>query len=419
MKLFKRDGQRYKHSTADHLHKNKTRYIIIISVIMLIIICIVAAFYIKTRLDKDYTDVSDITTVQQSSYTADIAPAPLPKPSIPPCFQEGKSVYQRGVANNKFGMYMVVDSSTLPLDRQMKEIAGIVNSNGGDWGYVIIHRNDLNHGEKYLKFWDEFFALSHHYHLIPIIQIVTYTFTMESLIADLEFSANFYNNFDWPSSCRIFVIYNETNARDFWGGDINPEMYAEILNRAIDIFKNVNPNYFILNGGFNASSRTGPNYLDEETYLIRMNEKIPGIFSKLDGWSTHAYPQPEFSGDYHNPPSWYGVRDQIASYQWELELLKNHFGIAGLPVFITEGGWAHKEGNQPKWQYKPASLTATYFKDAFENVWLPDPRIVSINPFIFNLEAFSNFNWMNSDGYCYPQCDVVKNIPKTAGSPQK
>lgn len=89
---------------------------------------------------------------------------------------------------------------------------------------------------------------------------------------------------------------------------------------------------------------------DEEEYLLAMNEAVPGIFEKLEGWATHSYPQPEFSGDFYNPPSWYETRDQIENYKWELELLRKHFGVTDLPIFITETGWAHKEGDELKWR---------------------------------------------------------------------
>jgi len=355
--------------------------------------------------------------ISQTTNSAELMELPMdqnPQKSLPPCFQDGQSLYQRQTPNNKFGMYMVVDSATLSMEKQITEIANLINSNGGDWGYVLypLWINNLEEKE-----WETFFNLAKENHLIPIIQLHPYQYDQDYLFSQLAKTASFLNSFSWPSSCWIVTVFNETNAKDFWGENIDPEGYARVLAKAMEIFKEENENFFILNSGFNSSSRSGPRYLDEEEYLIRMDEAVPGIFEKLDGWASHPYPQPEFSGDFHNPPSWYETRDQISAYKWEMDLLKNYFGVENLPVFLTETGWAHKEGEQPKWQYKSAAITAQYFDDVFQNVWLPDKRVVAIIPFIFNHASFSNFNWMTIEGYCYPQCDVVKKIEKVAGSP--
>jgi hypothetical protein len=97
--------------------------------------------------------------------------------------------------------------------------------------------------------------------------------------------------------------------------------------------------------------------------------------------------------------------------------LLSGYGVSGLPIFITETGWAHKEGNQPKKEYKPASVTAGYFDDAYKNHWLPANQIVAILPFIWKMAGAPNFEWVKPDGSYYPQYDVVKNIRKIAGSP--
>ena len=147
-----------------------------------------------------------------------------------------------------------------------------------------------------------------------------------------------------------------------------------------------------------------------------MNAAVPGIFKKIDGWANHAYPQPEFSGDFYNPPSWYGVRDQIENYKWEMGLLSRHFGVSGLPIFITETGWAHSEGSMPKKEYKSSTVTARYFDDAYRNHWLPNNQIVAIMPFVWYKPDAPNFNWKRDDGSFYPQYDVVMSFPKVAGT---
>lgn len=383
----------------------------------LILFTIITVF-LFSQLQKYYLNQS-LSSIQISESTKSAHTPPnfgLPNDKIPPppCFQNGKSLLDRGVANNRYGMYMVVDASSLPMNIQIPKIAELVNSNGGDWGYILfpLWIDNFDQGK-----WEEFFELTAQYHLTPIIQLQTSRVDPAYMVNNLQKTATFLDSFYWATSCRYISVFNEPNNKDYWEETLDPAGYARILDKSLEIFKNTDENFFMMNAGFNASCRSGPRYMDEEEYLIAMNAEIPGIFSKLDGWATHPYPQPEFSGDYYNPPSWYEQRDQIKEYLWEQELLKNHFNVSGLPLFFTETGWAHAEGNQPKSQYQSSSLTATYFDDAFKNLWTEED-IVAITPFVFNLGSFSNFNWIDHLEQGYAQCEVLKNIPKTAGAPK-
>ncbi|KKP69739.1 hypothetical protein A2X44_04675 [candidate division CPR3 bacterium GWF2_35_18] len=399
--------------------KNKT-FVIVASITILILLTVIIGLFVYQKIQSTKTQnessssavVSDSEARNASQSAGPNFPSRTP---LTPCFIGGKSVYERDILNNRYGMYMVTDHTNLTLDKQLSEISNLVNGSGGDWGYVLIPFW-INYETSFNKnVWQQFFDLTEKYHLIPIIQLQTNQFGKDFLEPRITKTAKFLNSFYWPSSCRLITVFNEMNALEYYPNGIDPEGYAEGLNMIIDIFKKENKNFYMMNGGLNTSARSGPHYLDAEDFMIRMNNKVPGIFEKIDGWANHAYPQPEFSGDYYNPPSWYEKRDQIKSYEWELELLQKHFNITGLSVFITETGWVHKEGNIPKWQYKDSTLTATYFDDAFKNIWGPDDRIKAIIPFIFNHKAWTNFNWMNDDGYCFPQCDVLRNLPKVKG----
>jgi len=358
---------------------------------------------------------TDTPTPVMIGTVSDLGIPTIPVKILKPCFQDGKSMIARGAPNNKFGMYMVIDASTLPVETQMHDISKLVNSNGGDWGYVLtqMYLQDLNQSR-----WEKFFALASEYHLTPIIQLMTNTFDYGVMETQLKENALFLNSINWPTSCRYVSVFNEVNAKEYWGDKIDPEGYALMLGKTIDIYKNENVDFFILNGSFNSSARTSAWYLDEEEYLKRMENAQPGIFKRIDGWASHPYPQPGFSGDYYNPPSWYGVRDQIKNYTWEAELLQIYADVSGLPVFFTETGWAHQEGNNPQPEYKSSIVTAKYFDDAYRNIWLPDPNVKAIIPFIYYLPGWDNFNWLSIEGKCYQQCNVVTAIPKTIGVPE-
>jgi hypothetical protein len=309
-----------------------------------------------------------------------------------------------GRKNNKFGMYM------LPNVGQVPEVAKLVNSNGGDWGYVLIPVFITERSPAQLQ---PFFTTLKEHHLIPIVQLSAHKFNPGEF--DWPGIAGFLGSLEWPTNTRFITIFNETNDEKYWDHRIAPEEYAVALNDAVTAFKTASGQFFMMNGAFNSSARSGSQYLSEDVYMQRMNNAVPGIFKRLDGWATHPYPQPEFSGDIYNMPGHYQTRDQIRNYEWEMQLLRG-YGVSGLPIFATETGWAHKEGNHPKKEYKPATQTAKYLDDAFRNHWLPNPQIVAILPFIWKMEIASNFEWVKPDGTYYPQYDVMKNIPKVKGA---
>ncbi len=326
----------------------------------------------------------------------------------------GQVFYGRGTPNNKFGMYVHNTESDI------KDSAKLINSNGGKWGYVLLTMN-INDGNK--ESLQGLFDAAKSVSLIPILQISNNSICNVDKM-NFEALAKMLNSLKWPATRRYLVIFNEMNAKDYWCQRIAPDEYAKALDKAIKVFKGKSDKFFIMPGAFNSSARTQDRYMSEDAYLVGMNNAVPGIFKKIDGWSTHSYPHPNFSGDVHNLPSWYTARDTINNYTWERSLLKNNFGVGALPTFITETGWLHKEGQSSCIQYSQnnllsASVTSGRFKDAYMNYWLNDPTIVAITPFIFRSKdpCASGFAWQKPDGSWYPQADMLMSISKTAGTP--
>ena len=307
-----------------------------------------------------------------------------------------------GHQNNKFGLYIYAENDYV-------ETAGdLVNSNRGDWGYVLIPINvkDYDGGK-----WKKVFRQLNAKHLIPILQLWDLSENDET--DQLKESAQFLNEMDWPIKNRYISVFNETNDSRFWREKADPAQYAEILDKAIGIFKAANKDFFMLNGAFNASARGGSEFFDEEYFLIKMDEAQPSIFAKLDGWASHSYPQPEFSGNPYNTG-----RDSIKAYEWELNILKNRFGVENLPVFITETGWAHAEGKDYDRTYLPEEITSNYIVRAFKDVWLKDPRVVAVTPFTVRYEPpFDHFSWIKADDSYYLQFKKVQEMDKVAGKP--
>lgn len=314
-----------------------------------------------------------------------------------------------GGQNNKFGLYIYASG-----DNYIEKATTLINSQGGDWGYVTIpiDLQDLN-----WEVWHDLFTALDEKHLTPIVQLFNLKPSDQKpfLMREEQTTrvAVFLNALPWPIKKRYISVYNEPNDSRFWWGRANAKEYAEVLDLTIRTFKNFSPDFLVMNGAFNASARSGGGYIDERQFLWQMNQAVQGIFHRLDGWASHPYPQPNFAGSVND----YG-RDSIRAYEWELEILRLNFGVENLPVFITETGWAHAEGKN----YNPDFLTekevAENIRQAFEKVWLPDEKVVAVTPFTINYPApFDHFAWVSADGQPFAQYEMVKGLAKMAGQP--
>ena len=307
--------------------------------------------------------------------------------------------------NNKFGLYIYPDNE------QFIELADeLVNSNDGDWGYVLL---PYNVQERDREKWERVFYLLNKKHLIPIVQLwnVDPTKHKEQTIK----AAEFLNSFIWPIKPRYISVYNEPNDAKFWDGTVDPEKYANVLSYTIDKFKEENEDFFIMNGGLNVSASTTNTSLDSFDFMWRMNQESPGIFERLDGWASHSYPQPTFSGSPYSSGRW-----SIRAYEDELAYLKSSFGVADLPVFITETGWAHSAGSSYDNQYISLDKVAENLKIAYEEVWLPDDRVRAVMPFTVWYEPpFDHFSWVDSRWVPYAQFQTIKHMKKVDANPPK
>ncbi len=317
-----------------------------------------------------------------------------------------KTVPESAYKNNKFGLYVYAENRKF-----LNLAADLVNSNGGDWGYVLIPYN-VHDTDRHK--WGEVFEILREKHLIPVIQL--YDLDLDKYKSQTKKAARFLNSFLWPIRQHYVSVYNEPNDSRFWYGNADPAQYAEILDYTIDTFKEINSNFFMLNGALNVSATSGNGYIDAFVFMRRMNDAVPGIFNKLDGWASHPYPQPNFSGSPHTKGR-YGIR----AYIDELQFLHNFLHVEkDLPVFITETGWAHAEGDIPNSSYLDATAVATNFKIAYTQYWLKDARVQAVMPFtIWYPAPFDHFSWITENYDPYLQYDVVKSLPKVAGTPEE
>lgn len=302
--------------------------------------------------------------------------------------------------NNKMGVHILFPS-------ELEDAAKLVNSNGGDWGYVTI---PIQATDKNVDKWQDFFNQCRKLHIIPIVRLATEGDYFNTSVwrkptpLDVLDFANFLTDLNWPTKNRYIIVFNEVNRGDEWGGQPNASEYADILSYAVTVFKSKNPDFFIISAGLDNAAANSGTAMDEYTYLTAMNNAIPGIFNQIDGLGSHSYPNPAFSS-----PPWVTTYESIASFKFE-KLLVGRYVSKDLPVFISETGWSSKG-------IADATI-ASYYQQAFSNTW-SDASIVAITPFILKAGAgpFEQFSIEKADGTLSRISDMLKSLPKIKGAP--
>lgn len=311
------------------------------------------------------------------------------------------------VSNNKYGIHIIDEND-------LENAASLVNSSNGLWGYVtmVITEDDRN-----INKWQAIFDRMKKYKLIPIIRLATKlkgSFWMAPNDSEIENWSAFLNSLSWPVKNRYVIIFNEPNHAKEWGGQVNPEEYGRLLIKYSQSLKQINPDFFILPAGLDASAPNSSVTMNEVNFLKKMFNNHPDLSNYIDGWTSHSYPNPGFRGKVTDTG-----RGTLQTFDWELNLLKELGIDKSLPVFITETGWPHREGDQTVNSYYSADEVGDLIAHTAQTVW-SDSRIAAITPFLLNYlsEPFSNFSWQIKDkaGF-YPQFDSYRSIPKQAGRP--
>jgi hypothetical protein len=285
------------------------------------------------------------------------------------------------VANNKFGIHITDEND-------LQDAANLVNSSGGDWGYVTIV---ITEGERDHDRWQQVFDQMRRLHLIPIIRLAT---KADGDIWDAPQEAEinnwvaFLNNLNWVTQNRYVIINNEPNHADEWGGRIDPAGYAAYLKEMSQALKAASPDFFILPAGLDPAATNTSGTMSENRFLAQMKTAVPDVFDDIDGWTSHAYPNAS-----------------IDIYNHELAVIGK-----SLPVFITETGW-------PNDKYTESQISVNLV-NAYTNTW-NDPKVIAVTPFILNYTSppFDIYSWKKPDGTFYGFYYDIQKMPKIKGSP--
>lgn len=302
--------------------------------------------------------------------------------------------------NNKIGIHILFPA-------ELNQARELVNSSGGDWGYVTI---PIQAGDKDIKKWQDFMDKAGQLHLIPILRLATEGDYFDKATwrkptdNDIVDFSNFLDSLNWPVKNRYIIVFNEVNRADEWEGEADPEKYAQILSYAVTLFKSKNQDFFIISSGMDNAAATGNGTYSQYDYYRLMNEAVPGIFNQIDGFSSHSYPNPGFS----QPPE---VNTRMSIYSFTHELVEiSSMSSKKLPVFITETGW-----DQHKITDKKAG---EYFKTTLDTVWNQE-IIVAITPFLLKSGPgpFEKFSLINNDGSKNEVFKTIEMYHKTSGKP--
>lgn len=301
------------------------------------------------------------------------------------------------VPNNKVGIHIF-------NEKDLGEAAGLVNTNG-DWGYVTFV---VTEGERDLERWQKAFNEMRKLHLIPILRIASKAsgdIWEKPKEEEIENWVSFLNSLNWVTENRYVVISNEPNHAAEWGGKVDPGGYAAYLKSFYLKLKEASSDFYILPAALDASANNSASTMEESRFIRNMLKAEPDIFNFIDGWNSHSYPNPAFSGLETD-----SGKGTISSYRWEISYLGSLGVVKKLPVFITETGWSNEKSSEDQ-----ISARLLY---AFDRVW-SDKNIVAVTPFILNYTnpPFAQFSWKKDNGSFYKFYDSIANLPKTDGMP--
>ena len=311
--------------------------------------------------------------------------------------------------NNKYGIHIIDEND-------LNDAATLVNSNGGEWGYVtiVIQDNDRDHAK-----WQRIFERMRKLKLIPVVRLATHAngdSWAQPSPSDAAEWADFLDSLNWVVQNRYVILFNEPNHAKEWGNRIDPQAYAQVAKQFRDELNNRSDDFFVLPAGLDLAAGNTKGTMDAQLFFDQMAAYDPTIFSQFDGWTSHSYPNPGFSGSVYATG-----RTSIRGFEWERSYLAQYNLPTDIPIFITETGWVHEDGQQKRSNYYSTQELSTFYTTAYTDIWT-DPSIVMISPFVLNYQGapFDHFSWRKwGTTEFHEHYHQVVNLAKETGSPMQ
>lgn len=271
------------------------------------------------------------------------------------------------------------------------------------WTYVTLPLSlaDLDKKDQ----WQAAFSLAKKQQIIPLVRLTTRFDSQNNAWQiptrfDIIQLFTFLNQLDWPQEKRHVIIFNEPNHRSEWGGQIDPQAYGEILRFSVNwAHTEKDANYLVLPAAMDLAAPNGKTTMEAFTFLNQMLAADKEVFSQLDYWNSHSYPNPNFSA----PANKQG-QNSLRGFIHELDWLEKKAQLQ-LKVFISETGWEENAATRRHLH--------NYYHYANEHIW-SDERVIAVTPFVLKGDPgpFAKFSFLNKDNQITRQFSAYQQIIK-------
>lgn len=318
---------------------------------------------------------------------------------------------------NRYGMGYVSEGSAADHDLTAKLV--------GPGGYVTVIFADIKPGRTTADAsWKASIQAAYDRDLIPVIRMAPpwgdrrvrdmgesptsykgLAQVYRDVIADLPKRAG------WP---MYVEVHNEPNLCYEWAcdsGSLSDQQmaseYAHMLSDVADAVHSIgDPRIRVLNGALapggvtscDCATQNGSPGTLSTAFLGYMQSAVPGVFDKIDAFASHSYPA---SGE------GYGFFAPYAQAMPGLVFFKKELAAIGKPnmkVILTETGWTI-QSDAGTWT---RDQVADWTVQAYQNVWLTEPNILGVTPFILRDASWDKFAWTQTDGTPYPVYTKVR-----------
>lgn len=286
---------------------------------------------------------------------------------------------------------------------ELEDAAALIKSSdeSSEWRYVTIplsFADTLKRDE-----WQQFFDRCRDAKIIPIVRMVTRFENGSWAIPNRKEITDWFaftSSLNWPTADKHIIILNEPNHANEFGGKLDPEQFAEVLDFSARWATFADKNYVVLPGAMDLAASTGGSTLEAFTYLERMIAHRPDVFEHVTAWNSHSYANPGFSASPERTD-----KKSLRGFQHELAFIQEKTGRSDLRVFITETGWLNT-GLTNRWL--PA-----YYSYAYQHVW-SDPRVVAVTPFVLRGDPgpFSGFTFIDRNNNKTTHYQAYQNAVK-------
>jgi len=234
--------------------------------------------------------------------------------------------------------------------------------------------------------WQRFFENAFKAGITPLVRWVTVYKNGSWQVPtkqEIVEASKFMSSLNWPGE-RTIILFNEPNHALEWGGKVDPEGYADTAAFAASWLKTEKISYTVLPAGLDAAAPNNGTMIDSLRFMERMYHARPELFSLIDGWTSHSYPNPGFSASASR-----AGKNSLRGFENELHKLKLLTG-KDYPIYITETGWKQSKSI--------SRLLPSYYQYAVKNIW-DDERIKAVTVFLLRgfKGPFEDFSLLDSD----------------------